>query len=1372
MGSADRPPDGGRAGELLPAVAQVIGPDGAVAGAGFLVGADVLLTCAHVVRAAGAGPGTQVRLAFPNVAGSPLVEGRVLEEPWRAPEGDDVAVVRLARAVPGTAALPLGSPEGCRGHQVRSFGFPAQAPPGGHFGFGVAGDLLPAAEGGSAHLQLTSANDLTTGFSGGPVVDEMTGLVIGMLTEIAAPDDYERGQGIAYVTPAPVLREVWPELALTDICPYRGLESFTAEQARWFKGRKDAVRQVLANLAHRQRLTLLLGPSGSGKSSLVQAGVLPALAEGQLPGSDRWLPVLARPRQDLPAELERAGLPGARQDGIAAAVTRRLAEEPDREWILLVVDQFEEFLARSGNGRQREVAAVADQLTALADSTVPVSVVLVMRDDFYPQLAALAPTLLEKAMPGLLNLPSTLSRGDLHDIITLPARAVGAHFEAGLPEQIITDVLEATSAGPSSDRAPVTVLPLLELTLSQLWQRRQNGYLTHDAYQRIGGVTGGLTTWCDSALRQLPDDQLPIARRILTSLVRPAEPGYQIPAIREQLPLRELRELASTTEATPENVRAVDDVVAALTRHRIIMTHAPRTTGGPQPPVGQPVAELIHDALIREWGTLQQWVEQDHRFQDWLESTRKRRAAWAERKDPGDLLGGTALAEGLDWAQQRRLPGDITAFLTASRQRQQAVMRRSRRLNAILAGLLVVALIAAAGAVWQWRTVATEREAAVSRQFAAQSDTLISTNPDLAALLAIAAYDTSDTPESVESLGNAALLPLRHRLAGHTEAVDAVAFSPDGKTLATSGDDQTVHLWEVATGRTTATLTGHGDTVWAVAFSPDGKTLATASFDGTARLWDIGTRTTRTTFKGHTGSVYSVAFSPDGKTLATGSADNAARLWDIATGTTRATLNDHTGPVQAVVFSPDGRTLATGSDDTAADVWDVATGSFQTTFSGHTAGVTAVAFSPDGKTLATGSVDKSARLWDVATQTTRTALIGHIDSVYSVAFGPDGTTLATGSVDTTARLWDVSAGTVLSGLSSGLSTVVFSPDGTTLTAGGADAAVRVWNVKDLTGHSPLNGRPDVGVVALSPDGKTLATGEADYTVSLWEVATGRKLNTLNGHSDVVSAMAFSSDGKSLATGSYDTTAQVWDVATGTTRTVLYDHTSAVQAVAFSPDGETVATAGADRTARLWDVTDGSARATLKGHAGTVTAVAFSPDGTTLATGSDDRSARLWDVATGKSRAALTGHSDIVWAVAFSPDGKTLATGSADTTVRLWNLATNKSRATLTGHTDAVFTVAFSPDNRTLATGSNDSTARLWDVVPPQPSEAIRKICQSIDRDLTADEHVYLSGHSTEPVCHKAEAATPTTALGPARPAGRPAVTVGRFRSNRPKQTQR
>ena len=584
-------------------------------------------------------------------------------------------------------------------------------------------------------------------------------------------------------------------------------------------------------------------------------------------------------------------------------------------------------------------------------------------------------------------------------------------------------------------------------------------------------------------------------------------------------------------------------------------------------------------------------------------------------------------------------------------------------------------------------------------------------------------------------------------LKGHSGRVHSIAFSPDGKCLASGSQDQTIKLWDTATGTELLTLKGHSSGVVSVAFSPDGKLLASGSVDKTVKLWNTATGKELLTFKGHSGGVFSVAFSPDGKRLASGSGDTTIKIWDTGIGRKLLTLKGHSDRVHSVVFLPDGRGLASGSADQTTKLWDTVTGeawstlkghsdcvysvaflsdvrlltdsrqmasgsadqtiklrrlysdTAQLTLKGHSGGVYSVAFSPDRKRLASGSHDMSIKLWDTVTGEELITIKGHSGTVFSVAFSPDGKRLASGSEDQTIKLWDTKELLTLKGHSRSADSVVFSPDGKRLASGSSDKTIKLWDTvagKELLtirGHSS-----DVSSVAFSPNGKHLASGSRDKTIKVWDAVTGNELLTLKGHSRQVYSVAYSPDGKRLASGSRDKTVKVWDTATGKELLTSKGHSGGVLSVVFSPDGKRLASGCEDKIIKLWDTATGRELLSLRGHVSNVLSVAFSPDGKRLASGSYDRTIKLWDTVTGKELLTLKGHSEGVYSVAFSPDGKRLASGSRDKTVKLWDTATGKELLSLKGHSAGVYSVAFSPDGKRLASGGQNNTIKLWDTI--------------------------------------------------------------------------
>lgn len=585
---------------------------------------------------------------------------------------------------------------------------------------------------------------------------------------------------------------------------------------------------------------------------------------------------------------------------------------------------------------------------------------------------------------------------------------------------------------------------------------------------------------------------------------------------------------------------------------------------------------------------------------------------------------------------------------------------------------------------------------------------------------------------------------------GHTSGVHTVAFSPDGRSLVSGSDDNTIKLWDVSNGREIRTLKGHGEVVRSVAFSPDSHSVATGNSDGTLKLWDVVSGRELRTLSGHSEAVRSVAFSPDGRSLISGSDDKTVKLWDVSNGREIRTLKGHGEAVSAVVFSPDGKIVASGSYDGTLKLWDEANGKVVRTIkvnmdlpqavvfspNGRTIvwcgdnyiklwdaasgrelrtlnGLNAVAFSPDGQRIVSGGDLNTLMLWN-AVSGKKIKTLSHNGFVRAVAFSPDGLNLVSGSSDSTIKLWGTSSGKVLrilSGHNNTIRAVTLSPDGRSIVTGGGGgysngAPLKFWDAERGQELHTIRGRlAGVDAVAFSPNNQLFVSGSDDSTLTLWNATSGKELRRLSGDSSAgVNAVAFSPDDQTIVSGGgsgganlNDFTLKLWDVASGKKLRIFSGHSEAVRSVAFSPDGQRIASGSEDKTIKLWDISNGRELHTLIGHAADVNAVAFSPDGRVIVSGSSDKTIKLWDVANGRVLRTLKGHGNSVLSVAFSPDGLSIISGSDDASIKLWDTASGRELRTLNGHAGAINSVAVFPDGGNIISGSSDGTIRKWDV---------------------------------------------------------------------------
>ncbi|MGH2682893.1 MAG: BTAD domain-containing putative transcriptional regulator [Actinomycetota bacterium] len=1123
--------------------------------------------------------------------------------------------------------------------------------------------------------------------------------------------------------------------------PYKGLKPFFEADAADFFGREEFVERLLGRMKERgpaSRFLAVVGPSGSGKSSVVRAGLVPALRQGAVRGSGRWFVVEMFPGSDPLDALEEALsriapaisgdlLEDLRRDeqGLVRAAARVLPR--DRSELVLVVDQFEELFTMVED-EDRRARFLSLLIAAVSAHRTRVRVVITLRADFYDRplryrgLAGLMRSRTETLIP--------MTPQEIERAISGPAMRLGVVSEPGLAARMVADVTDQPGG-----------LPLLQYALTELFERRRESSLTIRAYNGIGGVTGALARSAEELYEGWDDVGRDACRQLFLRLVTLGE-GTE-----------DTRRLVRRSELASLDVdqAALDGVISALGAHRLVSFDR-------DPETREPTVEVAHEALLREWPRLAGWIEDGR--EDLRSERRLTDAArdWEEAsRDPSFLLQGTRLEQMESWttappvavtASERAYLGSSLAQRDARRAeeearaaRERALERRSlRRLRSLVAALTVAALVAgglSAFAFAQRSRASREARLATARELAAAARANLEVDPDLSINLALHAVETTRGPDGI--VLREAEEALRRAVHGSRVELSlpglfGATFSPDGSRFVTSDDEGEVTVWEMPSGEEIDTFELHSTRIIQVEFTPDGSRLVTTSEDGTAKLADAGTGQVIRTFSGHTASVYSMNLNRDGSLLATRSKDNSVMVWNLASGRRLQVLR-HDSPlgvhfhpdgvrlavgdgvarvwdvrsgdellavgseVVDVRFSPDGTRLATADGDGMVRVWDARTGALRLMLSGHTSSVEAVDFSPDGSVLASGSLDGTVRVWDAATGRELLVLSGQGGAVEHVTFSPDGRLVAGAGTSGTTKVWDITpAGSrelvTLDAHDSPVFALRYSPDGARLVTAGLDGRVRVWDAaagEEILGLTP---GPTIDV-RWSPDASRFATAGEDGWVRLWEADTGKRLLTLEGHRGPVSAAAFFPDGGRLATSSIDGTAKLWDLGTGREVLTFEGHAEDVFDVDVSPDGSRIATVSQDETVKIWDAASGTNLRDLRGHTNNVFGVAFSPDGALVASGSIDGTARVWDVAAGRELHTLEGHPGGVLDVAFSPDGTDLVTAGLEGTAKVWEVATGRELLTLTGHAAGVFRVSFSPDGSRLAVSGEDGTVRIY-----------------------------------------------------------------------------
>lgn len=1137
--------------------------------------------------------------------------------------------------------------------------------------------------------------------------------------------------------------------------PYKFLDYYNPEDTDIFFGRDKEIR-LLWQKFHSARLFILHGESGTGKTSLIRAGLIPKLP------ADTYVPVYVRVLKNPVGEIKRELVRQLNRDGrhTDLPLSQFLIQETEllSKTVVIVLDQFEEFFLRFPEEVRKDFE---NELGACMETPrLDVKILISLRADYFSFLAQF-----ESAIPQIFVHQiriAHLTEAQAREAIMKPPEGFGMSVDENMVDAKLLPEL-ASAEGVEA--------PLMQIVCDALYQNALGegvAEITMADYEAVGDVRGALVNYLDSKLREFGLKQRR-AKAVLKALVT-AE-GTKRASFAGELVSR-MASLGMDMEETELAEFLNKFVTGRLVRVEDV-------EGGKR-------FELSHEYLVRH---IREWIASSERETTKILELIDR--AYEAYQVTGLLLEKSALDMIAPFETRLVLSCEKSEFLNKSKNQA----KKTRRGLLLKIAVMLISVALSVGGFFGYQAYDSYEKMKVQKRFAeerqrkaeqermaanynlakmyeekagkALEDALAKREPDknfpIAWLYTLEALK-QDIEPSIHlpvSMGRLHRSELRNGIfrqiwssdsTPHLSAVRSVAFGPDGNRIVSGSSDKTIRIWDAKTGKELEHFAGHSDIVSKAVFSPDGKHIASASGDKTVRIWDVETGKEIIHFTGHSSSVYDVAFSPDGKLLASCSADESIRLWDIETGTELMNFAGHQSRVYAIAFDPDGKRIVSVSGDKTIRLWDIQTGKQLMPFLKNPIVARAVAFHPDGKRIVSESNDHSIKLWDIETGEVPRQFPGHTSAVYSVAFDPEGKRIVAGSWENGTRVWDLETGRELAhfGNHSPIRSVGFSPDGKQIITGSEDNTIRLWELETGLELTKYSGHLDnVNCVAFSPNGKRAASGSNDHSIVIWNVETGKAMNRLRGHTSSVSGLAFSSDGRLLASGAKDNMILLWNADSGLNfKSVSAD--SPVNCIAFSPDGLRVVAGLSDNSVKIWDSRESTLK-TFGEHKAPVTCVAFSPNGKHIASGSEDRSVRLWNAGTGqimrlyeqpsfvhsicfgpngqwvatasgdmvriwygeRKPKTLSGHTDSVYGVACSPDGKYLASGSKDKTIRVWNVETGIELTTFSGHESFVSDIAFSPDGKRIISGAWDHTVRLWDV-------------EAVTKPTTISGHTFIS----------------------------------------------